>query len=166
MLNKMKKNAGAALMVGGLLIALAVLVHPSFALGLPALALGNVTIDFKGEFSFATISNIAARTSTVTTSAVDLMGYIGKVAVIQQVGTVSGTTPTLDGKIQDSADGSTGWTDISVTATQVTAADNQQVLSVDTRVARRYIRYVGTIAGTTPSFTMGVLLAGQKQYNG
>lgn len=166
MQNKMKNNTGAILLIGGLLIALAVLVNPAFAIGLPALALGNVTIDLKNELSFATISDIAARTSTVTTSAVDLKEYLGKIAVIQQVGTVSGTSPTLDGKIQDSADGSTGWTDISVTATQVTASNSQQVLSVDTRVARRYIRYVGTIAGTTPSFTMGIVLVGQKQYNG
>lgn len=150
----------------GLIIAAAALIDPRIAILLPALAVGSVTIDMKGEFGFLTISDIAARTSTVTGSAIDLQTYIGKVAIIQQVGTVSGTTPTLDGKIQDSADGSTGWTDVSgATFTQVTASNNQQVIAVDTRVARRYVRYVGTIAGTTPSFAVGVIATGEKQYS-
>lgn len=107
----------------------------------------------------------AAKTATVTGASLDLQGgnYIGKLAVVQDVGVVSGTTPTLDGKIQDSADNSS-WADVSgYTFNQVTASTNKQVLSVDTRAVRRYIRYVGTIAGTTPSFGLDVIIIGQKQ---
>jgi hypothetical protein len=86
--------------------------------------------------------------------------------IVQDVGTVSGTTPTLDGKIQDSADNSAFADVTGYTFTQVTASTSLQSLNVDTRKVRRYIRYVGTIAGTTPSFSMDVVAVGQKQVVG
>jgi len=120
-------------------------------------------IDLKNGLTRATVSHIAARTSTLTTSGVDLQSYIGQVVIGQLVGTVSGTTPTLDGKIQSSADNST-WADVTgATYTQATASNDVQFIAVDTRLASRYVRYVGTVAGTSPSFTMGVQLLGQKQ---
>jgi hypothetical protein len=122
-----------------------------------------LAIDLKAHLAFATVSAPAANTSTVTGSAIDLRGYTADVIVQQQVGAVTGTTPTLDGKIQSSADGSTNWTDVTgATFTQVTASTSLQQTNVDTRAAARFIRYVGTIGGTTPSFTMAVQLIGQK----
>ena len=121
-------------------------------------------IDCQNELTALELSPPAARTSTVTGSAVDLLGYKGRIKVSQEVGAVTGTSPTLDGKIQDSADGSTGWADVTgATFTQVTASTSLLSIGVDTRLAKRYIRYVGTIAGTTPSFTMAVNAVGQKQ---
>lgn len=110
------------------------------------------------------VSVPAAKTSTVTGSAIDTQLYLGDIVVVQDVAAVTGTTPTLDGKVQSSADGSTGWADVTgATATQVTAANSIQIIKVPKRAASRYIRYVGTIAGTTPSFTMGVTLLAQKK---
>ena len=94
-------------------------------------------------------------TSTATGSAVDTFGYNSAMLALE-VGTVSGTTPTLDVKVQDSADGSTGWADVSgLTLTQVTASNNSQVLAIEGLNSaangvsrRRYLRVVGTIAGT------------------
>lgn len=121
-------------------------------------------IDTKNELTVGTVSDIAARTSTVTASAFDLGAYQGVVTVVQAVGTVSGTSPTLDGKVQDSSDGSTGWADVTgATFTQVTASNSVQTYGLDSRGCKRYIRYVGTIAGTTPSFAMGIYVIGQKQ---
>ena len=92
-----------------------------------------------------------------------LRGFTGNLLVIQDTGTVSGTTPTLDGKIQNSADGSTGWADISgATFAQVTASNNTQTIAVAANACLGYIRYVGTIAGTTPSFMVGVQALGTK----
>ena len=120
--------------------------------------------DINSNLTQTAVSGIAARTSTVTSSAVDLRTYKGGVIVQQLVGVVSGTTPTLDGKIQTSADGSTGWTDISgATFTQVTATDSLTKIGFATRDTLGYVRYVGTIAGTTPSFTMGVALLSAKE---
>lgn len=119
--------------------------------------------DLNGPLTQTSVSAIAARTSTVTATGVDVRGYKGGLVVQQLVGVVSGTTPTLDGKLQQSSDNST-WSDISgATFTQVTASDSFQKIGIDVRQTGGYIRYVGTIAGTTPSFTMGVVLLGQKE---
>ncbi|MGA0208264.1 MAG: hypothetical protein ACO3LT_10805 [Ilumatobacteraceae bacterium] len=103
-------------------------------------------------------------TSTVTGTAVDIRQYFGKLELFQAVGTVSGTSPTLDGKIQDSADGSTGWGDVSgATFTQVTASDDEQSITISADSSKGYIRYVGTIAGTSPSFDLAVVGFGQQK---
>ena len=120
--------------------------------------------DINSPLTQVSVSGIAARTSTVTSSAVDVRAYKGGFVLQQLVGVVSGTTPTLDGKIQTSADGSTGWVDISgATFTQVTATDSFAKIGFGVRETLGYIRYVGTIAGTTPSFTMGVVFLGKKE---
>jgi hypothetical protein len=119
--------------------------------------------DLKNHLTVTNIAAPIARTATVTSSGVDLKGYEGNYLVVQDVGAVSGTTPTLDGKIQDSADNSS-FADVSgLTFTQVTASTSLLTLNVDTRLVRRYIRYVGTIGGTTPSFGMDVIGLGAKQ---
>lgn len=119
--------------------------------------------DINGSLTQTSVSAIAARTSTVTATGIDVSGYKGGLIVQQLVGVVSGTTPTLNGKLQSSPDNS-AWTDISgATFTEVTASDSFQKIGVDVRDGAKYLRYVGTIAGTTPSFTMGVVLLGQKE---
>lgn len=119
--------------------------------------------DINGPLTQTSVSAIAARTATVTATGIDISSYKGGIIVQQLVGVVSGTTPTLDGKLQSSPDNST-WSDISgATFTQVTATDNFQKIGIQVPAAARYLRYVGTIAGTTPSFTMGVVLLGQKE---
>jgi len=120
--------------------------------------------DINSPLTLTSVSGIAARTTTLTTTGVDVRAYKGGLLIEQLVGVVSGTTPTLDGKLQTSADNSTGWTDITgATFTQVTATDSFQKIGVGVRDTLGYIRYVGTIAGTTPSFTMGVAVLGQKE---
>jgi hypothetical protein len=49
-----------------------------------------------------------------------------------------------------------GWG--AVTASQKTAADanSRHQIAVDCRKLKQYVRYNGTIAGTTPSFLVGV----------
>ncbi len=99
-----------------------------------------------------------AATATVTGGGVDTQGYNSAMAVLE-VGAVSGTTPTLDVKIQDSAD-NVSFADVAgLTFTQVTASNNSQVLRIDglnTPQHRRYLRAVGTIGGTTPSFALAI----------
>lgn len=149
----------------GLAIIVFALVYPPALMGLPLVAFGLVSsVDMHGELTLSLLSDIAARTSTVTGSAVDIRDYVGRIKVLQLVGTVSGTSPTLNGKIQDSADGSTGWADVTgATFTEVTASNSSQSIGVDTRACKRYIRYVGTIAGTSPSFMVGASFVGKKQ---
>lgn len=91
----------------------------------------------------------------------DLLDGDGSCFAIQQVGTVSGTSPTLAGKIQESSDGST-WSDISgATFTTVTASGNYQCINFER--SKRFVRYVGTVGGTSPSFAAAVVISEQKK---
>lgn len=98
-------------------------------------------------------------TATATGAAVDTLGY-NSAAITLEVGAVSGTTPTLDVKVQECDTSGGTYTDITGAAfTQVTASNNSQILRVDglgVGSRKRYIRALGTIAGTTPSFAFGV----------
>lgn len=60
----------------------------------------------------------------------------------------SGTTPSITGKIQHSADNST-WADL-ITFTALTATGAQRVEVTGT--VNRYLRFIRTISGTSPSF--------------
>jgi hypothetical protein len=92
-------------------------------------------------------------TSTVTGTGIDTMGY-NDAMITLEVGTVSGTSPTLDGKIQESDALGSGYVDLAgATFTQVTASNNTQKIRLNGKT-KRYIRFVGTIAGTSPSFDL------------
>jgi hypothetical protein len=100
-------------------------------------------------------------TSTVTASGGDLLAGDGRCFALQQVGAVSGTSPTLDGKIQESSDNST-WTDIAgAVFPTVTASNSYQAITFDR--TKRYVRYIGTIGGTSPSFALAVVISEQKK---
>jgi hypothetical protein len=105
----------------------------------------------------------ARRTSTTNGSGVDVRDYHGRGKVTLSTGTVTGTTPTQDVKIQDSADNS-AFADLSpnLAFVQQTVAGKQEI-QVDLDTVRRYIRAVATIAGTTPSFDSAVILTARKQ---
>src|SRR5919202_608111 len=70
---------------------------------------------------------------------------------LEVTGTVSGTSPTLDMKLQDSADGST-WADTGVAFTQVTATGSRQQREFRTKQGRPNVRVAATVGGTSPSF--------------
>src|SRR5262245_33404282 len=93
---------------------------------------------------------------TTNGGAVDLLNGDGRCFAVQITGAVAGTSPTLDGKIQESDTSGSGYTDISgATFTQVTVANTVQVISFDR--TKRYVRYVGTIGGSsTPTVLTAV----------
>lgn len=109
-------------------------------------------------------SNVSVNTitggliTTTTGAGVDTIGQVSaSLNALLVTGTVSGTTPTLDAKVQDSADNSTFADVTGATFTQVTASNKAQMIYVPP--CRRYVRIVATIAGTTPVFnTMGMFL--------
>ncbi len=71
---------------------------------------------------------------------------------LEVAGTVSGTSPTLDVKLQDSADGSS-WADTGLAFAQITATGARQQREWKARKGRGYLRLHGTIGGTgSPSF--------------
>ena len=70
--------------------------------------------------------------------------------VAQVRGTVTGTSPTLDLKIQESADGVSSFTDVQSGAiSQFTTAGEKRVR---VRTTKPYVSVVGTVGGTTPVF--------------
>lgn len=98
-----------------------------------------------------------SETSTGTTSGLDNGASTADgAAAYLQVTAASGTTPTLDVKVQHSSDGST-YADL-ITFTQVTAANAYERVAV-TGTVNRYLRVEFTIGGTSPDFTFHVAAA-------
>lgn len=109
---------------------------------------------------------LITRTATLTGVAFDAKDYDGNFIVNQYSESTNGADVTLDGKIQESADGTTGWTDVSgATFTQVdnTAGGAFESIIIEVDDLKRYVRYVGTVAGTTPSFAFGSVSYGYKK---
>jgi len=103
-----------------------------------------------------------ANTAAATGTGIDLKDYDTPVIVVQNHGVSTGT---LDGKIQDSADNAS-FADISVSGVTATFAQSTtgadcQVLALNPKSVRRYIRYVGTV-GTGPQ-VVGVSMIGVKK---
>lgn len=119
------------------------------------------TKDLKSQLTPAQLNATSPRTSTFNSTSVDTQNYEGDLLITEDVQTVTGTTPTLDGKVQDSADNSAFADVAGYTFAQRTATGAPATLRVDKRKVRRYVRYVGTIAGTTPSFALSVVAHGQ-----
>lgn len=99
-------------------------------------------------------------TATTNGPAVDLAAGDGPCFAVQHVGDCPGDG-TLDGKIEQSADG-TSWAAVSgATFAQVDGPDAVQVIRFD-RTAR-YVRWVGTLAGAAPEFVVAVLIGQQRK---
>lgn len=105
-----------------------------------------------------------ARTESANGTSVDLQGYVNpgrrQMKAYLDTGAVSGTTPTQDVKIQESADDST-FTDVSgATFAQQTTTGSE---AIHFRTNKRYVRAVTAITGGTPSFTSGCYLLVEKR---
>ena len=105
----------------------------------------------------------ASRTSTLTGTGIDVLEYEGVALVLLNASAGTGTSPTLDVKLQHSDDDST-YEDVNSGAfSQVTDAAETagvKVMKLNVSDLKRYLRIVGTIAGTTPSFDFGVEFVG------
>lgn len=129
-------------------------------------------------FHFATAVGLApaAVTTNGNGTGIDRLHYSHLLAVANT--TYTSGTGTLDIKIQDSADNSTGWADLTPTylfdsnASGITTAAFSQIstdgvikLDVDLGAAKRYIRFVKIASDTgSPSFVVGVVaLLGNKE---
>ena len=105
----------------------------------------------------------ASRTSTLTGAGIDVLEYEGVALVLLNASAGTGTSPTLDVKLQHSDDDSTYEDVTSGAFSQVTdAAETAGVKAMKLNVSdlKRYLRVVGTVAGTTPSFDFGVEFVG------
>lgn len=105
----------------------------------------------------------AARTATVNGVSLDTRDYEGDILALLHSAPGGGTSPTLDVKIQDSADDATFADVTGYTFSQITTMASAQKLTVDKRNVRRYVRMAATITGTSPTFTCVGLFQGMKK---
>jgi hypothetical protein len=103
-------------------------------------------------YHMSSLFDKAVKTATGNGAAVKL-GASDKIVAVLDVLAASGTSPTLDVKIQESADGST-WSDL-ITFTQKTGVGREEKSAVPDN-AKPYKRVSYTIGGTNPSFTFDV----------
>ncbi len=101
-----------------------------------------------------------AQLASANSAAFNSGGYKTFVAYLN-VTAHAGTTPTLDIKFQDSPDGGTTWYDIASGAfTQVTTSNGQSRLVISDVGPK--VRAVTTLAGTSPSYTYTLDVAGTQ----
>ena len=99
---------------------------------------------------------------------IDITDFVGQAAVTLSAKNVAGTTPTLIVKLQDSAN-NTDFADIAgavfTTVTEAgTKAATLEKITISLDSARRYIRAVKTIGGTSsPQFLVSCTAVGVKQ---
>lgn len=118
---------------------------------------------------------VAASAGTRNGAAIDRQGFLSAV-ISATCGAATGTPTsfTYDAKVQDSADGSTGWADYKpdgatvAAITQITAVNTNGRRNVNLVNAKRYIRVVETVAfvgGTSPTLAVAedVILGGASE---
>lgn len=93
----------------------------------------------------------AARGSgTVTSGPVANAGMATDVLLMVHCTAASGTSPTLDVSLEESADGASWSAVANSSITQLTTAGNRVAAA---SVTKNYVRVTSTVGGTTPSFT-------------
>lgn len=122
----------------------------------------NIGALLKQAFGVGPAANAAG---TVNGPAIDRLGYGScSLAAITGLDTGSPSARSATVKLQDSADGSTGWADITGASVAVAAVSSIGEVDVNLAIAKRYIRAVTTTAftgGTTPTlFSAAVVTLG------
>lgn len=101
-------------------------------------------------------------TATVTGTGVDLLGYLDDAVAIVNLGAALTTTETCIVTIQGSNDDSS-YTTLTTFATLLGTSDNKLACGAVNLFGYRYVRAVATIAGTTPSFAIDVVLMARAE---
>ena len=118
-----------------------------------------------GQLTIEEVIPCAVRANDVTSSAIDIRDYVGRVA-LTLVSAAASTADTLDAKVQDCATSGGSYADISgATWTQVTAAaDLTETIYIDADAQDRFIKVVCNLSENgDESFPFAVTLTGMKQ---
>lgn len=106
-----------------------------------------------------------ARTATGNGTGADVQARDGDLYLVLDSAAGTGTSPTLDVTVESSDTLGGTYTAITGAAfTRVTTTASQQSLVISKDEARRFIRIVYTLGGTTPSFTFSVNAVGVNKY--
>jgi hypothetical protein len=101
---------------------------------------------------------------TVNGAAIDRLGFEEALVVVNSG--ENGAGGTVDAKVQESEDGSTGWTDIAGAAfTQITEANDNTVYAGRLNLVgrKRYLRVVAVVATAACDLGVDVILGAAKQ---
>jgi len=105
-------------------------------------------------------------TATANGAGIDISAFAGDIKVTLDSSAGTGTTPTLDCKLEHSDDNSTFVAVVGGAFTQVTdAGPSYETLTLNADGLKKYIRGVDTITGTTPEFSRSLSFVGEKQYS-
>lgn len=97
----------------------------------------------------------------VFTSAVDVRTYVGITTAILMAMAI--TAGTLAVKLQDSANGSTGWADIAgASFASVTAGPSAQRLAFNVGACRGFVRLSITVTGALADYDVGVVALAKR----
>lgn len=119
------------------------------------------------DFTFLTGLPAATVTTDGNGANIDLQTYVGsghrQLAARLSCGTITGTQGTLDIKVQESTTTTSGdFTDISGAAfTQLVTTTGGETIHFLTN--KRYVRFVKTVGGTSPSYVVSVALLVQNR---
>lgn len=130
--------------------------------------MGNVTRDSFSGADNLELEPVDTYTTTQTTATgLDLTEYVGNVAVLLHSKEGTGNADNrLNVKITESTTEGGSYTDIAgATFAEVddTAGGSIQIIRLNADAVKGFIKAVGTIIGTTPSFIYGISVIGRKQ---
>lgn len=124
--------------------------------------------DVKNSLTFGTIIAPKAQTNNTGNGGLNLQGYIGKVALVVNIGTktIGDNDGAISVRVTTSAtnniSNAVNYGTATVATTNNTAA--QGVINVDTRDALQYVFAVPTVTGTNaPSYPLSVVSVGKEQ---
>lgn len=120
---------------------------------------------FAAHSEVLAISPVAAITADGNSTGVDVSKYEGLMALILDSAAGTGTTPTLDVKLQHSDTLGGTYTDVAGAAfAQVAGTASRQKIVVNSQDLLPFIRVNRDVGGTTPSFTMSVTALALPKY--
>jgi len=106
------------------------------------------------------------RTTTASGTGVDVSAYEGMAIAVVQSLAGTGTTPTLNVKLQHCSTVGGTYADISGAAfveIDDTVGGSVQLIAFNAAAVDGFVRATATIAGTTPSFTCSCVFVGVKK---
>lgn len=123
--------------------------------------------DLPGVVTVTSVQPATSISANTNSSVLDLQLYHGAVGIIANIGanTAGDANAKWQGTLYDSADNSSFAISNAANAfTNVTNANTLQVLDVDTRLARRYMKVVQNLYGVNTAYPVSLSVFGQKQY--
>ena len=116
------------------------------------------------QLQLLAITPAALATVTGVTVGVDVSSFVGRGVIVLSSAAGTGTTPTLDAKLQEADTLGGTYTDIVGGGfTQLTTAPGLQRFNIDLDGVKSFVRISETLTGTTPSFARGVSLLALRQ---